>query len=113
MRLLKRLCVLVLGLAMLLLVSSIARADDVTNWNQHRLRAGTVGGTSALVMSRVAAIVQGSVFDAVNGIDRKYAPVDVPPGGAAGASGRAAGVGAGCRALLELYSDRKRTVDAQ
>jgi len=40
MRLLKRLCVIVLGLAMLLLVSSIARADDVTDWNQHMLRAG-------------------------------------------------------------------------
>jgi len=79
MRLLKRLCVLVLGLAMLLLVSSIARADDVTDWNQHMLRAGTVGGTSPLVMSRVAAIVQASVFDAVNGIDRKYAPVHVLP----------------------------------
>ena len=91
MRLLKRLCVLVLGLAMLLLVSSIARADDVTDWNQHMLRAGTVGGTSPLVMSRVAAIVQASVFDAVNGIDRKYAPVHVPPGGAA-ADGQAGNV---------------------
>ena len=79
MRLLKRLSALVFGLAMLLLVPSIARADDVTDWNQHMLRAGTVGGTTALVMSRVAAIVQASVFDAVNGIDRKYTPVHVPP----------------------------------
>ena len=67
MRLLKRLYVLVLGLAMLLSVSSIAGADDVTDWNEHMLRAGTVGGTTPLVMSRVAAIVQASVFDAVNG----------------------------------------------
>ena len=87
---LKRLCVLVLGFAMLLLVSSIARAKDLTDWNQHMLRAGSIGGTSPLVMSRVAAIVQASVFDAVNDIDRKYAPVHVPPGGAAGASRRAA-----------------------
>ena len=113
MRLLKRLCVLVLGLAMLLLVSSIARADDVTDWNQHMLRAGTVGGTSPLVMSRVAAIVQASVFDAVNGIDRKYAPVHVPPGGAAGASRRAAAVEAAYTALLALYPAQKSTFDAR
>lgn len=36
------------------------------------LRAGTVGATPPIVMGRVAAIVQASVFDAVNGIDRKY-----------------------------------------
>ena len=113
MRLLKRLCVLVLGSAMLLLVSSIARADDVTDWNQHMLRAGTVGGTSPLVMSRVAAIVQASVFDAVNGIDRKYAPVHVSPGAAAGASRRAAIVEAAYTALVALYPAQKSTFDAR
>jgi hypothetical protein len=51
--------------------SSFARADEVTDWNQHMLRAGTVGGTSTLVVSCVAAIVQASVFDAINGIDRE------------------------------------------
>lgn len=113
MRLLNRLCVLVLGLAMLLLVSSIARADDVTDWNQHMLRAGTVGGTSPLVMSRVAAIVQASVFDAVNGIDRRYAPVHVPPAGPAGASRRAAAVEAAYTALVALYPAQKSTFDAR
>ena len=98
---------------MLLMVSSIARADDITEWNQHMLRAGTVGGTSPLVMSRVAAIVQASVFDAVNGIDRKYAPVHVPPGGAAGASRRAAAVEAAYTALLALYPAQKGTFDAR
>jgi membrane-associated phospholipid phosphatase len=113
MRLSKRFCLLLLSLTMLLLVSSIARADDVTDWNQHMLRAGTVGGTSPLVMSRVAAIVQASVFDAVNGIDRKYAPVHVPPGGGAGASRRAAAVEAAYTALLALYPAQKSTFDAR
>jgi hypothetical protein len=75
MRIVKAVCLLVLHLATILTVTSIARADDVTDWNQHMLRAGTVGGTSPMVMTRVAAIVQASVFDAVNGIDRKYAPI--------------------------------------
>jgi membrane-associated phospholipid phosphatase len=113
MRLLKRACELVISLAMLLLVSSIARGDDVTDWNQHMLRAGTVGGTSPLVMSRVAAIVQASVFDAVNGIERKYAPVHVAPGGPAGASGRAAAVEAAYTALVALYPAQKGTFDAR
>src|SRR5882724_912341 len=56
-------------------------ADEVTNWNQMLFRAGLVGGTSPLFISRVAAIVQTAVFDAVNGIDRRYAPIHVPPGG--------------------------------
>jgi len=113
MRLLKRFCLLVLSLTIVLVASSIVRADEVTDWNQHMLRAGTVGGTSPLVMSRVAAIVQASVFDAVNGIERKYTPVRVPPGGAAGASPRAAAVEAAYAALVVLYPAQKSTFDAR
>lgn len=102
-----------LSVAIFLVISSIVRADDITDWNQHMLRAGTVGGTSPLVMSRVAAIVQASVFDAVNGIDRKYAPVHVPPGGPAGASRRAAVVEAAYTALVALYPAQKTTFDAR
>jgi len=113
MRLLKGICLLVLGLMKLLGAPSIARADDVTDWNQHMLRAGTVGGTSPIVMSRVAAIIQASVFDAVNGIDRKYAPVHVPPAGPADASRRAAAVEAAYTALVALYPAQKSIFDAR
>jgi len=113
MRLVKRFCLLVLSLTIVLVASSIVRADEVTDWNQHMLRAGTVGGTSPLVMSRVAAIIQASVFDAVNGIERKYTPVRVPPGGAAGASPRAAAVEAAYAALVVLYPAQKSTFDAR
>jgi hypothetical protein len=102
---------LVIGLTTLLMASTIARADDVTDWNQHVLRAGTVGGTSPLVMSRVAAIVQASVFDAVNGIDRKYTPVHVPPAGDADASRRAAVVEAAYTALVALYPPSSTVVN--
>jgi len=113
MRLVKSFCLLVPGLAMLFIASSIARADDVTDWNQHMLRAGTVAGTPPIVMTRVAAIVQASVFDAVNGIDRKYTPVHVPAGAAAGASRRAAIVEAAYTALVALYPTQKGTFDAR
>jgi membrane-associated phospholipid phosphatase len=113
MRLVKSSCLLVPGLAMFFIASSIARADDVTDWNQHMLRAGTVAGTPPIVMTRVAAIVQASVFDAVNGIDRKYTPVHVPAGAAAGASRRAAIVEAAYTALVALYPTQKGTFDAR
>jgi hypothetical protein len=113
MRIVKAVCLLVLDLATILTVTSIVRADDVTDWNQHMLRAGTVGGTSPIVMTRVAAIVQASVFDAVNGIDRKYAPIHVSPGAAAGASRRAAAVEAAYTALVALYPAQKATFDAR
>jgi hypothetical protein len=113
MRLVKSFCLLVPGLAMLFIASSIARADDVTDWNQHMLRAGTVAGTPPIVMTRVAAIVQASMFDAVNGIDRKYTPVHVPAGAAAGASRRAAIVEAAYTALVALYPTQKGTFDAR
>ena len=46
---------LVIGLATLLVASSIARADDVTDWNQHMLRAGTVCSAIAFgVFFRIA-----------------------------------------------------------
>jgi PAP2 superfamily len=99
----KRCSIFLCILAILLCISCIAQADDVTDWNQHMLRAGTMGGTSPLVMSRVAAIVQASVFDAVNGIDPKYAPVHVQPAAPAGASRRAAAVQAAYTALVALY----------
>jgi hypothetical protein len=56
------------------------------------LRAGLIAGTSNLAMTRVAAMVQVAVFDAVNGIERRYTPVHVAPSGPGGASERAAAV---------------------
>ena len=54
--------------------TATVRADEVTEWNQTMLRAGTVAQTTPLRITRVAAIVQAAIFDAVNGIDRRYTP---------------------------------------
>ena len=48
--------------------------------------------TSPLNMSRFAAIVQSAVFDAVNGIERRYTPFRVQPNAPPGASRAAAAV---------------------
>jgi PAP2 superfamily len=90
-----------------------APADEINNWNQMLFRAGLVGGTSPLVITRVAAIVQAAVFDAVNGIDRRYTPIHVPAGGPAGASREAAAVQAAYATLVQLYPAQKSTLDAR
>jgi membrane-associated phospholipid phosphatase len=109
----KKSAVLGVTLAMFFCLTPTAQADDVTDWNQHMLRAVTVAGTSPLVATRVAAIVQASVFDAVNGIDRKYAAVHVAPGAPAGASRRAAAVQAAYTALVALFPTQKATFDGR
>jgi hypothetical protein len=76
-------------------------------------RAGLVGGSSPLIITRVAAIVQSSVFDAVNGIDPRYAPIHVAPAAPAGASQEAAAVQAAYVALLQLYPAQKSVFDAR
>jgi hypothetical protein len=86
--------------------TATVRADEVTEWNQTMLRAGLVAETSPLAMTRVAAIVQAAVFDAVNGIDRLYTPIHVSPAAPAGASRRAAAVQAAYVTLSDLYGTR-------
>src|ERR1700722_17021431 len=50
-----------------------AAADEIRDWNQMLLQAMLANPvTPAPLTMRVAAIVQASVFDAVNGIDRRY-----------------------------------------
>jgi hypothetical protein len=57
------------------------RADAVIDWHEHMLAAL---GPSPIIGSRDAALVSAAVFDAVNGIERRYAPIrvlpDAPPG---------------------------------
>jgi PAP2 superfamily len=90
-----------------------ARADEVTDWNQTMLRAALIGATSPPVTSRVAAIVQAAVFDAVNGIARRYTPIHVAPAGPPGASQDAAAVQAAYATLVQLYPAQKATFDAR
>ena len=97
----------ILRLTIVLLVlggfSSSTWADEVTDWNEMLFRVGLVAGTSALNMSRVAAIVQASVFDAVNGIDHRYTPIHVTSPAPGGASRRAAAIQAAYAALIKFY----------
>jgi hypothetical protein len=98
----------------LILASGIAIGDEVTDWNNVMLQAMlTAPVTAAPVATRVGAIVQAAVFDAVNGIDRRYTPIYVPAAAAPGASQRAAAVQAAYATLVNLYPNQKAKFDQQ
>ena len=78
-----------LFLVLPLAVAGAVHADEVTDWHEHMLAAL---GPSPIVSSRDAAPVSAAVFDAVNGIERRYAPIHVPADAPRGASKRAAAV---------------------
>ena len=90
-----------------------AAADEVTDWNAIMFQSALAGGTTPLVMNRNAAIVQASVFDALNGIERRYTPIHVQPAAPRGASRRAAVVQAAYAAILHLYPSQQSTLDVQ
>src|SRR5207237_8889516 len=95
------------------LVSFLARADDVLEWNAVFQRALFVSNTTGPAASRVAAIVHGAIFDAVNGIERRYTPIHVTRGAPRGASRRAAAVQAAYATLVKLYPTQKSIFDQQ
>lgn len=83
--------------------AAIGRADDVTDWNailHDTLRAAGANGINA---TRPAAIVQAAVFDALNGVERRYTSLHVTPDAAPGASRRAAVVQAAYATLVQLF----------
>jgi hypothetical protein len=99
--------------ALLCVVAASARGDEITDWNQIMFQAArtAVPPTSPGNMTRVAAIVQTSVFDAVNGIERRYMHLRVQPNAPAGASQRAAAVQAAYASLVRLYPSQTTTFD--
>src|SRR5256885_10518453 len=105
---------IVTSLALVSLASSPnSRADVVTDWNQIMLTALVTANLSPIVAIRAAAIVQTSVYDAVNGIQRRFAPYHVAPDAPRGASVRAAAIGAAYEALVKLFPAQKPVFDLE
>jgi hypothetical protein len=97
------------------LFTTTASADEVTDWNRNLFEAArlNVPATSPLAVTRNAALVQAAVFDAVNGIERRYAPVHVDPAAPDGASKRAATVQAAYAMLVRLYPTQTAALSAK
>lgn len=80
-----------------------AGADEVTAWHEHMLAALVTAGVNPIVSSRDAALVSTAVFDAVNGIERRYEPIRVAAEAPRGASKRAAAVQAAYVILVTRF----------
>jgi membrane-associated phospholipid phosphatase len=92
----------IVALALGVLTPSVSVADEVTDWNQILVSALTATNTSPQNSGRIAAITQAAVFDAVNGIRRRYTPYFITQAGPPGASRRAAAVQAAYVVLKTL-----------
>ena len=106
---------LVCALVMLgaLAAPGFASADVVTDWNRTMVGALEVDHTPPPPAMRAGAIVQSAVFDALNGIERRYTPIHVQPAAPYDASKRAAVVGAAYESLVALFPAQQPTFDAQ
>jgi hypothetical protein len=107
----RSICTLAVIAVAALAAPGVAGADVVTDWNRTMVDALEVGPTPPPTAARVAAIVQASVFDAVNGIRPHYAPYHVAPAAPRGASRAAAGAGAAHEALVVLFPAQQSTLD--
>lgn len=84
-------------------ICPMVQADEVTEWNGHMLNAVLTARVGAAPASRVTAMVQSAVYDAVNGVYKQYTPVHVPAEAPPGASARAAAVQAAYGVLVKQF----------
>jgi hypothetical protein len=102
---------LLLAAVILMATGASLSADEIADWNANLFAAARTAGTPPIVLTRFAAIVQAAVFDAVNGIERRYSPVHVQATAPPGASQRAAAIMAAYGTLVNLYPAQKATLD--
>lgn len=98
--------------------SRTALADDsasdnqVLEWNQIFIDTLIATSTPNSSSQRLGAIVHTAIFDAYNGVERRYRPILVRPGAAPSASRRAAVIAAAHTALVGLFPARQAELDS-
>ena len=87
--------------------SSAADPNQVLEWNQIFIDTLIATNTANSSSQRLGAIVHTAIFDAYNGIERRYTPIFVQSGALPGASRRAAVIAAAHTALVGLFPSRQ------
>ena len=111
-----------LGILVLLAVAAVpsttafanesASDNQVLEWNQIFIDTLIATNTPNSSSQRLGAIVHTAIFDAYNGIERRYTPIFVHPKAPPGASRRAAVIAAAYTALVGLFPSRQAELDA-
>jgi hypothetical protein len=90
-----------------------APANQVLEWNQIFIDTLVATNTANSSSQRLGAIVHTAMFDAYNGLERRYTPIFVDGDRRdAGASRRAAVIAAAYTALVGLFPSRQAALDA-
>lgn len=106
--------ILVLSSGLAIALPAAGAADEVIDWNVVMLRAiGTAVPPPGPAQGRVAAIVHVSMFDALNGIERRFTPIHVAAEAPKGASRRAAVAQAAYTALTALFPAQDFSADLE
>jgi hypothetical protein len=92
-----------LTIVIVLLAPQPVVADEVLDWNAITQKSINVAKVPGALQPRILAIVHTSIFDAVNGIERRFTPIHVDAEAPKGASRRAAAVQAAYTALVSLF----------
>jgi hypothetical protein len=87
-------------------------SNQVLEWNQIFIDTLIATNTANSSSQRLGAIVHTAIFDAYNGIERRYAPIFVTDEAPKGASRRAAVIAAAYTTLVGLFPSRKSALDA-
>jgi hypothetical protein len=85
--------------------------DQVLEWNEIFVDTLIATNTANSSSQRLGAIVHTAIFDAYNGIERRYTPVFVQTSAPKGASRRAAVIAAAHAALVGLFPSRQAALD--
>jgi hypothetical protein len=93
--------------------SAAAHPNTVITWNGIMMTTFATAAVAPAAAIRLGAIVQASVFDAVNGIDPQYTAIHVAPAGPADGSRQAAAAAAAHTALVSLFPLQQSALDAQ
>ena len=85
--------------------------NQVLEWNQIFIDTLIATNTANSSSQRLGAIVHTAIFDAYNGIERRYTPIFIHYEAPRGASRRAAVIAAAYTALVGLFPSRQMALD--
>jgi hypothetical protein len=89
-----------------------ALVNQVLEWNQIFIDTLIATNTANSSSQRLGAIVHTAIFDAYNGIERRYTPIFVHDEAPRGASRRAAVIAAAYTSLVGLFPSRQPALEA-
>lgn len=102
----------VAALFTLVVIAGAAHADAVTDWNVTAIGNAALSGKNPIQQSRVLAMTQAAVHDALNAIDRRYAPYALNQQADPNSSPEAAVAAAAHDVLVNQFPTRQVALDA-